>query len=114
MSTRLEVPRLADLGEYRVEVASHALGVASVTAQARDGDQVTLTWDEFVRSVNIRWMSGAHERLILERESASKVSVREDHGQVQFHIWSVAQDLRGKLVVRIGAHVGVTDALLES
>ena len=111
--SRLEVPHLTDLDEDRVDVVSHEAGVASVTAQARDGDLVTLTWDELACSVHVRWMSGSHERLTLERETASKVSVRVDHDQVQFHVWSEANDLRGKLVVRIGGLVEVIDALLE-
>ena len=114
MSTLLEVPRIAELDGLPVEVSpSETTGVVSVTAWANDGSVVTLTWDEIAGSVNVRWLEGGDERLVLERETASKVSVREEDDQVQFWIWSEADGLGGQLVVRVGEHVVVSDALLR-
>ncbi len=110
----MEVPQLSDLDGLPVEVVnSEEAGVVSVTSRANDGSVVTLTWDETAGSVHVRWTEADEERLVVERELASKVSVREDHGRVEFWIWSDAGGLGGQLVVRVGEHVGVSDALLR-
>ena len=114
MSALLEVPRITDLDGLPVDVASSdELGVVAVTASAGDGAVVTLTWNEVAGSVSIRWLEAGDERLALEREIATKVSVCEEHGQVEFRVWSEADGLGGQLVVRVGEHVGVSDALLR-
>ncbi|HEX2133546.1 MAG TPA: hypothetical protein VHH15_18535 [Actinophytocola sp.] len=114
MSAPLEVPRLADLDDLAVEASlSDASGVVSVTAWANDGSVVVLTWDEIAGSVSVRCTQGGEERLVIERETASKVSVREEYGRVEFWIWSGAEGLGGQLVVRVGAYVGVSDVLLR-
>lgn len=115
MNAPLDVPHTADLAALPVEVAvSAAPGVVSVTALANDGAVVTLTWDEIAASVSIRWAEGEAERLVLERESASKVSVRDERGAIEFHIWSEVEGLAGQLVVRVGDHVHVADTILRS
>lgn len=115
MSSLLEVPRIADLERLSVELASSdAPGVLSVTAWANDGAMVILTWDEIAASVSVRWLEAGDVRLALNRESASKVSVREENGQVEFWIWSDSDGLSGRLVVCAGEHVSVTDELLLS
>jgi hypothetical protein len=113
MNAQLEVPELADLAGLPVDVVSDSAGVVSVTTWANDGDVVTLSWDEIAGSVNIRWLEGDVERLVLERETVSKVSIREEQSQVQFWIWSDAAGLGGQLVVRVGERVMVSDAILR-
>lgn len=113
MTVNLEVPQLTDLDGLPLDVASDEQGVVSVTAWANDGDVVTLTWDVIAGSVNLRWLEGADERLVLERETASKISVREEQGQVQFWIWSDADGLGGQLIVCVGERVTVSDAILR-
>jgi hypothetical protein len=109
-----EVPRLSDLDGLPVQVvSSNEPGVVSVTSRASDGSVVTLTWDESAGSVHVRWTEGDEERLLVERETASKVSVREDHGRIEFRVWSDTGGLGGQLVVRVGDHVCVSDALLR-
>ncbi|MFV0458062.1 MAG: hypothetical protein ACK5MT_04720 [Actinomycetales bacterium] len=113
MSALLEVPRLGDLDGLPVDIdVSGSLGVVSVTGWSGDGDTVVLTWDEFAGSVTVRWLEDSEERLVIEREAASKVSVREEEGQVEFWIWSGSDGLGGQLVVRVGERVRVTDAIL--
>ncbi len=110
----MEVPRLSDLEGLPVEVvSSDEPGVVSLTSWANDGSIVTLTWDETAGSVHVRWTEADEERLVLERETVSKVSVREDHGRIEFWIWSDAGGVVGQLLVRVGDHVGVSDALLR-
>lgn len=84
-----------------------------MTAWAGDGGAVTLTWDEIAGSASVRWVDGSQERLVLERESASKISVRAEGGCVQFRVWSRWQGLGGELVVQVGAGVSVRDSLLR-
>lgn len=115
MAARLEVPRLSDLDGFSVEVAhSDEPGVVSLMARANDGAVVVLTWDETARSVFVTWTEADEERLRIERESASKVSVREDRGQLEFWVWTDAGSVGGQLVVRLGEHVGVSDVLLRN
>lgn len=115
MSAQLEVPRLDDLSDLDVAIElSEEPGVVSLTAWADDGSRVTLTWDEIAGSTSIRWSDGDRERLVLERETASKVSVRKDGGGVQFRIWSTCLGLSGELVVRVGERVSVRDVLLRA
>ena len=110
----LEAPRISDLDGLPVEVvAADEPGVVSVTTWANDGSVVTLTWDEMAGSVHLRWTDADEERLVVERESASRVSVRENHGQIEFWVWSDAGGLGGQLVVRVAEHVCVSDALLR-
>lgn len=114
MGALMEVPQLADLDGLPVEVVrAEEPGVVSVTGWANDGSVVTLTWDETAGSVHVRWTEAGEERLLFEREMASRVSVRENHGQIEFWVWSDAGGLGGRLVVRVGDHVGVSDALLR-
>jgi hypothetical protein len=114
MSGQFEVPHLDDLSDLAVAIEpSEQPGVVSLTAWAGDGSSVTLTWDEIAGSVSVRWVEGDQERLVLERETASKVSVRAEGASLQFHVWSYSQDLGGKLVVRIGEGVSVRDVLLR-
>lgn len=114
MSALLEVPRLSDLDELPVDVVpAEEPGVVSVTSWANDGSVVTLTWDETAGSVQVRWAEAEEERLLVVRETASKVSVRENHGQIEFWVWSDSEGLGGQLVVRVGDRVRVSDALLR-
>ncbi len=89
-------------------------GVVSLTAWANDGNSVTLTWDEVAGSASIRWLDGDKERLVLEREAASKISVRDADGSVQFCVWSRSEGMVGELVVGVGEQVSVRDALLRT
>lgn len=115
MSAAMEVPQLSDLDGLPIEVVRlDEPGVVRVTGWANDGSVVTLTWDEVAGSAHLRWVEDDEERLALEREAVSKVSVREDHGQVEFWVWSDAGGLAGQLVVRVGDHVGVSDVLLRT
>lgn len=114
MGAAMEVPRISDLAGLPVEVAvpgEH--GVVSLTASANDGSVVTLTWDEVARSVHVRWTAGGEERLVIERETVSRVSVRVESGRVEFWIWSRAGDIGGTLVIRVGEAVHMSDALLR-
>jgi hypothetical protein len=114
MGAILEVPQLADLAGLPVEVTTlDAPGTVSVTAWANDGAVVTLTWDEIAGSVSVRWVEHGTERLALERESVSKVSVRGERDRVEFWVWLAADGLGGQLVVRVGEHVGLVDAILR-
>lgn len=110
----MEVPQLSDLDGLPVEVvSSEESGVVSVTTWANDGSVVTLAWDDTAGSVHVRWTEADEERLVVERETASKVSVREDHGRIEFWIWSGVGGLGGQMVVRVGDHVHVSDTLLR-
>lgn len=114
MSAPMDVPRLADLHGLPIEVVpSDEPGIVSVTSWANDGSVVTLTWDEAAGSVQVRWTEADEVRLLVERETVSKVTVREDRGQIEFWVWSDAGGLGGQLVVRVGDRVGVSDALLR-
>ncbi|MFT4296058.1 MAG: hypothetical protein QM582_11670 [Micropruina sp.] len=114
MSELMEVPRLSELDGLPVDVVpGDEPGVVSVTSWADDGSVVTLTWDETAGSVHVRWLEAEEERLLVERETASKISVRENHGQIEFWVWSDAGGLGGQLVIRVGDHVSVSDALLR-
>lgn len=59
------------------------LGVLSVTSWASDGAVVTATWDE-IGSESVRWLDAKGERMLLEQETASKVSIRGERGQIEF------------------------------
>jgi hypothetical protein len=114
MSAQLEVPQPSDLDDLSIEVIqSDEPGVVSLTAWANDGAVVTLTWDEIAGSVLVTWMEANEERVRIEREMASKVSVREDRGQVEFWVWTDVGGLGGQLVVRVGEQVGLSDVLLR-
>lgn len=110
----LEVPRLEDLRDFSIVIEElDEPGVVSIKAWAGDGDTVTLTWDEVACSAHIRWLDGEGERLVLERETASKVSVRDDQGSIQFRVWTRSNGLASELVVHVGARVSVQDAMLR-
>lgn len=113
MSAQLEVPRLEDLSDVGVGVEpSDQPGVVSLVAWANDGSTVTLTWDEIAGSASIRWLYGDEERLVLERETPVKVSVRDERGVIEFHVWSRWEGMAGELIVRVSEHVAVHDTLL--
>lgn len=114
MPAQIEVPRLDDLSDLGVAIeASEQPGVASVTAWAADGSSVTCTWDEIAGSATIRCIDGDEERLVLERETVSKVSVRSDRGGVQFLVWSRSEGVGGELLVQVGERVTLRDAVLR-
>lgn len=114
MNNSLEVPPLVDLDGLVVDVSPDSPWVVSVSTSAGDGDAVMLSWDEIAGSVSFRWLEGAIERLVLEREAASKVSVRREHGHVQFWVWFRADGLSGQLIVDVGERVTVSDAILRT
>lgn len=114
MSALMEVPRLSDLDGLPVEtVPAEEPGVVSVTSWANDGSVVTLTWDESGGSVQVRWTQTEEVRLLVEREAVSKISVREKRGGIEFWVWVDGEGIGGQLVVRVGDHVDVSDALLR-
>jgi len=115
MAVRPEVPRIEDLSDLGVVVElSEQPGVVSVTSWAGDGSSVTLTWDEIAGSACVRWVDDGEERLVLERETLSKVSVSEEHGRVHYRVWCRSEGLGGDLFVRIGEQVFVRDSLLRT
>jgi hypothetical protein len=115
MSAQLEVPQLDDLADLGIMVERpDSPGVASVAAISGDGGSVTLTWDEIAGSVSVRWLEGDRERLVLERETASRVAVRGLSSGVQFRVWSESDGVRGELVVSVGERVSVQDSLLRA
>ena len=110
----LEVPPVAEIIHLPVElVPVEGDGVVSVRAYADDGDAVRLTWDVFACSCTIWWMQGDVQRLRIERELATKVSIREDHGAIEFWCWTRGEDFAGTLVVRLASCVTVSDTLLR-
>lgn len=110
-----EVPRLPDLDGLSVEVTTtDEAGVVSVTAWANDGAVVTVVWDEIAASVHVRWVEDGVERWTLDRELASKLSVREERGRVEFWIWSGLDGFRGQLVVSVAEQVRVADVFLQA
>ncbi len=114
MSAQLEVPRLEDLSDVGVVIeTSDQPWVVSLVAWANDGSTVTLTWDEIAGSASIRWLYGDEVRLVLERETPVKVSVRDERGVIEFHVWSCWEGMAGELIVRVGEHVSVHDTLLR-
>lgn len=115
MSAILEVPHLSDLdGLSLTAVPGDEPGVVSVTAWANDGSIVTMTWDEIAGSVHVRWVEAEGDRLVITRETASKVSVRDERGQIEFWIWTESPEVGGQLVVRVGDRVRVSDAILRT
>ncbi len=115
MNARFEVPQLDDLVGVGIAIEpSQQPGVVTLVASANDGDTVALTWDEIAGSVTCRWLDREEECLVLYRETASKVSVRDDHGSVQFRVWSRFEGLDGTLVVQVGEHVSLHDTLLRT
>jgi hypothetical protein len=114
MSTGLEVPTIDDMTDLGVVVElSDQPGVVSVTAWAKDGSSVVLTWDEVACSASIRWLHGHEERLVLERETVVKISVDHEGGIVEFRVWSRSEGLAGELMVRLAGHVSMHDAMLR-
>lgn len=114
MGSPLEVPLLVDLEGLPIEVAPQdAPGVVSVRATALDGSVVTITWDEIAGSVMLRWHQAGSERLVIARESITKVSIREELGQVVFRVWLDAGDVGGQLSIFVGEVVVVSDVILR-
>lgn len=114
MTSVLEVPQASDLDGLPVEfVTDEETTVVTVTSRAGDGSTVTLSWNEIARSVHLRWSAAGHSRFIVERETASKVSIREHRGGVEFRVWSASPGVGGQLVVRVDDRVTVEDALLR-
>lgn len=110
----LELPSISELSHLKVAIAPQdELGVVAVTANAEDGDSVTLTWDEVARSVTIRWMTNGVERVRIERELATKVSILEDRDAVEFRSWIRASDVDGHLLVRVANRVTISDSILR-
>lgn len=110
----LEVPQIIDLSDLPVDVSpTDEPGVVAVTAYARNGDTATLVWDEFARSVTIRWMTAEVENVRLERELATKVSIIQNHGAIEFRAWLRASELAGQVFVRIADKVSISDAILR-
>ncbi|MDR6689049.1 hypothetical protein J2Y41_004653 [Arthrobacter sp. 1088] len=115
MNTRLEVPQITDLHNLPLDVVNlDSPGVVRISGLANDGSTVDLTWDELALSVRIRLVDGGQERLVIERETALKVSINKEDDQVLFSLWSEWQGTSGKLTVRIGEHVSITDLLLRT
>jgi hypothetical protein len=111
----MEVPRLADLDGLGVDVEPSAEpGVIAVTAAANDGAVVTLTWDEMAASVSVRRVEAGVERMSLDRERASRVSVHRDAGQDELSVWFDGDGIAGRLVVLVGERVRVLDTLLRT
>ena len=113
MSAPLEVPRVSELQSVTVEVDPDQTGVVSVSAVADDGDEANLTWDEITGAVALRWVIGDREPLVLTRETATRVSIQEHSGSVEFNVWSRSEGVEGQLVVRVGSHVSVLDQILR-
>ena len=113
MSALLEVPRVSDLTSLTVDVVSDQAGVVSVSATAGDGDTAILTWDEITGTVALRWAAGGRERLNFTRESATRVTIREQVDAIEFHVWSRSEGIDGQLVVRVGKEVSVIDQILR-
>lgn len=115
MSAPLEVPTPEDLASLGLDVqAAEEPWIVSVSAAAKDGDEVVITWDEISGSVHVRWMNADETRLVLEREIVAKVSIQSDRDGLEFRIWSRSAGVTGELTVRVGAHVAVQDALLRT
>lgn len=115
MSAQLEVPRLEDLNDLGIVIEpSSQSWVVSVIARANDGSTVKVTWDEIAESASVRWLNGDEVRLALERETASKISVRDEHGGMVFRVWTRCEGLDGLLTVQVGEHVTVHDTLLRT
>lgn len=114
MLRSLQVPTEEDLAELPVEVLPGSEpGVCTITAVVGDGGEVSVTWDELASSVTVRWRSGGKERLVVERETATLVTIREERDQVVLHVRSEADELTGDLVIAVGADVTVADTLLR-
>ena len=112
--TFLEVPSLTELADLPVNVVPmDEPGVVAVTAHADDGDAVTITWDEFARSVTIRWMTSDVERVRVERELATRVSVIQNKGAIEFRSWMRTSDTGGQFLVRVADRVSLSDAILR-
>lgn len=111
----LEVPHAEDLEGLDVELTyADTPGVASVTANAIDGSVVTLTWDVIAGSVSVCWLISGVERLNIERETASKISIHDRGDGVDLRVWSRSEGVVGKLVIEVSGSVRVTDTTLRA
>jgi hypothetical protein len=114
MMSPVEVPNLIDLTDFDVEVTPQdEVGVVAIRAYADNADTVTLTWDEIAGSVSIVWNGLEEERLRLFRESASRVTVGQRAGIIDFSVWMTADGLQGKLFISVGRTVTVSDTILR-
>lgn len=112
-SETLEVPVVDDLVELGLVVDRHDdAWVTTVTAWATDGSRVALTWDAIARSVTVRWFDDAGERAVLERETATRVSVRKHSGTIELRVWTRSEGVGGVLLIRVSDKVTLSDALL--
>lgn len=72
---QLEVPQRDDVRDLGIEWTTlEQPWIVAVSVSANDGSVVTLTWDEIASSVQVRWSHGLKDRLVLEREAATRVS----------------------------------------
>lgn len=113
MMDRLEAPRITDLTWMSVAAEPLDDGVR-VTAWARDGAEVTMSWDETRASVMLTWDHEGVRILSLSRDHVAKVSVREDRGDVEFWVWSRyrSDGLVGHTVALVNDRVVIRDQLL--
>ena len=115
MGAPLEVPTLEDLTNLGLDVeTAEEPWIVSVSAVAKDGDKVVVTWDEISGSVHVRWINTDETRLVLERDIVTKVSIQSNRDALEFRIWSRSADVTGELTVCVGAHVACHDALLRA
>lgn len=114
MPERMEAPNLEALRGLPVEIAqARSRGSWLSPAKASNGDVVSLAWDEIAASVRFNWLVDDAERLVLEREEISQLSVHEEQGEIHFRIWCRTDGLGGELVARVGDDVAFSDVLLR-
>lgn len=115
MARFLEVPDVSLLGNSSIEVRSSGdPGVTHITSWANDGSVVVLSWDELACSAHVLCTVDGAERVSIERESASRISVDEDQGVVKFSVWCGVEGLVGRLVITVGESVTISDVLLSA
>lgn len=110
----LEVPHIEELAEYPVEVqVSDQVGVVTLIARANDNDELALTWDITVRSVAILWKDqDGVNRLRIERESITKVSLRTTDQGLEIRVWFASSDVGGQMLVQVNEDVRFSDTIL--
>ncbi|WP_129669398.1 hypothetical protein [Phytoactinopolyspora endophytica] len=90
----------------------------TVTVVAGDGSRVVVAWDAWSNSATVRWYIGNHERLVMERETITEITIREERDHIRFRLRSEieGQDDRfvGELVVLVGSDVSVSDTVLRT
>ncbi|WP_129668652.1 hypothetical protein [Phytoactinopolyspora endophytica] len=89
-----------------------------VTVVAGDGSRVVLAWDAWSNSATVRWHIGNHERLVMELETITEITIREESDHVRFRLRSEVggkdDTLVGELVVLVGSEVSVSDTVLRT